>query len=90
MSRGKIKIKVKREKIRHLKEYFRENLGAPFIIAFMALLLTSAVFLLLGISEVSDRLATIAYFMLIAGVLLQMVSYFLESRRKKVDERESS
>lgn len=90
MSRGKIKIKVKREKIRHLKEYFRENLGAPFIIAFMALLLTSAVFLLLGISEVSDRLATIAYFMLIAGVLLQMVSYFLESRRKKVGERESS
>ncbi|MEM2352278.1 MAG: hypothetical protein QXT26_07710 [Thermoproteota archaeon] len=77
----KIKIKIEKRQIKRLKKYLRENLGAPFIIAFMALLLLSAAYFLLGVNEMADSLATVAYFMLVGGVLLQLASYMWGSQR---------
>lgn len=85
MTSYKIKIKIGKRQIKRLKEYLRENLGAPFIIAFMALLLLSAVHFLLGVNEMADSLATVAYFVLVGGVLLQLASYIRGFRHSRKD-----
>jgi heme/copper-type cytochrome/quinol oxidase subunit 4 len=57
------------------KEYFRENLGAPFVIGFQILLLTCAGLLVIGNSALANDLAVAAYFSLVIGVVLQFVSF---------------
>jgi len=63
-----------------LKEYFRENWGAPFIIVFMVLLIVAAVFLGLGFEFLAERLAEFAYYFLVVGVVLQLVVVIKEER----------
>ena len=63
-----------------LKEYFRENWGAPFIIVFMVLLVVAAVFLGLGLEFLAERLAEFAYYFLVVGVVLQLVVVIKEER----------
>jgi len=63
-----------------LKEYFRENWGAPFIIVFMVLLVVAAVFLGLGFEFLAERLAEFAYYFLVVGVVLQLVVVIKEER----------
>jgi len=65
-----------------LKEYFRENWGAPFIIVFMVLLIVAAVFLALGFEFLAERLAEFAYYFLVAGVVLQLVVVIKEERNE--------
>jgi len=78
----KVRIKIKSNKqMKNLARFFKENLGSLCIIAFMALLLASATYLSLGMSREAENLAVIAYFMLVAGVLLQLLSYMAWSRR---------
>jgi hypothetical protein len=69
----KIYVKVKR--------YLRENWGSPFIVAFMLLLLSAAVYLSSGLSSLANAIAIYAYYALVAGVILQFVS-FLKYRKK--------
>ena len=67
----KLKIKVKAG----TAKYFRENLGAPFIIGFMALLIVCAGLLIQGNSSLANDVAVYAYYFLVIGVVLQLASY---------------
>jgi len=59
-----------------IKNYFRVNWGAPFIIVFMALLLAAAGFLSLGFEALANDVAVYAYYFLVLGVVLQLICYF--------------
>jgi len=65
-----------------LKSYLKENLGAPFIITFMIMLMMCAGLLIANMEDSANTLATIAYFFLVIGVLLQFIS-FIKSERAK-------
>ncbi|MEM2523088.1 MAG: hypothetical protein QXW82_08110 [Candidatus Bathyarchaeia archaeon] len=48
---------------------------------FQGLLIACAVLLVFGMNETADSIAVIAYFLLVAGVLIQLACYIRESRR---------
>lgn len=52
---------------------FLERLGATFIIAFMIVLAVAAVLLALNDEEDANKLAEISYYMLVLGVVLQLI-----------------
>lgn len=58
-----------------VKEYFKSNYGAPFIIAFMLLLIIAAVNLAIDNKDMADQLAVYAYYMLVIGVVGQIIAY---------------
>lgn len=62
------------------KGFIRENPGALPILGFQGLLIACAVMLVIGMSEAADSLAVIAYFMLVTGVLIQLIDFMWESR----------
>ena len=64
-----------------IKVYVKENWGSPFIVGFMLLLLSAAIFLSVGLSSLADTVAVYAFYALVVGVLLQLVC-FLKYRRK--------
>ena len=68
--------------------YLAENPGAPFIIAFQVLLCICAVMLAIGREQGANALAVYAYYSLIAGVVLQLVST-MKQRRKRVKGEET-
>lgn len=68
-----------------IKKYFQENLGAPFIIVFQALLLVCAGLLVQGDSGLANEVAVYAYYLLVAGGLLQLIS--LGRHRKKAEQK---
>jgi len=76
------KVRFRFRKIGILR-YFRENLGAPFIIAFIMLLIACAVLLIIENERLAEELAVYAYYLLVIGVLLQLIS-FLKERRTEV------
>ena len=55
--------------------YVGENWGAPFVITFIALLISSAVLLSLGNSGGANSVAVYSFYALVVGVVLQIVSY---------------
>jgi hypothetical protein len=67
------------------KGYVRENWGSPFIVGFIFLLLTAAVLLSVGSSIWAESIAVYAYYLLVAGVVLQLVCY-LKYKRTSVEE----
>jgi len=73
------------------KRFFNENLGAPFILGFQALLLVCAGLLafdnLTNCVFLANEIAVVAYFMLVIGVILQLFSFlrFYHSREDKKD-----
>jgi hypothetical protein len=58
-----------------LKTYLKENWGAPFVIGFMLLLITSAVQLSIGQTDAANSVAVYAFYALVIGVALQIASY---------------
>lgn len=52
---------------------FLERLGATFIIAFIIVLAVAAVLLALNDEEDANKLAEISYYMLVLGVILQLI-----------------
>jgi hypothetical protein len=60
---------------RRSKHYLRENWGAPFVLAFIALLVASAVLLSYGRSSTANNIAVYAFYALVLGVVLQIASY---------------
>ena len=64
-----------------IKGYVRENWGAPFVLGFMLLLIVAAVSLSIGLADVANEVAVYAYYALVVGVILQLVS-FLKYRKK--------
>jgi len=57
------------------KRFLRENPGAGFVVGFQVLLVSCAVLLAVGLGFVAEGVAVVAYFMLAAGVLVQLVWY---------------
>ncbi len=58
-----------------VKKYFKSNYGAPFVIAFMVLLITAAIYLAMDNKDIADQLAVYAYYMLVIGVIGQIVAF---------------
>ena len=55
--------------------YVRENWGAPFVLAFMGLLMVAAALLIVGLSWSAEAVGNVAYFFLVAGVVLQLLCF---------------
>lgn len=68
------KIKV-RLPLGRIKSYLKENWGAPFVLAFMALLTVAAWLLASGNEALANDVAVYAYYSLVIGVLLQLAAY---------------
>lgn len=64
-----------RQFLQKVKKHFRENLGVPFIITFQMLLLVCASLLIVGNVSLANGVATGAYFSLVIGVVLQLISF---------------
>lgn len=58
-----------------IKGFVRENWGAPFVLAFMLLLLVAAACLAFGIEWLANEVAVYAYYALVFGVVLQLVCF---------------
>ena len=58
------------------KLYSRENWGAPFILGFMGLLLVAVGLLIAGSAWLAEAVGNVAYFSLVAGVVLQLVCFW--------------
>ena len=69
-----------------IKRYLKDNPGASCIIGFQILLLVCAGLLLLGNSVWAEGLAVVAYFSLVVGVVIQLVS-FLRHGEQEENER---
>ncbi len=63
-----------------VKRFFRENPGAVFIVGFQGLLVACAVMLVFGMGGLAEGVAVVAYFMLVAGVVTQLVCFVRNSR----------
>jgi hypothetical protein len=55
--------------------YFKEKPSAPYIILFMALLLSCAFLLIAKLERVAEQTANIAYFLLVIGVIIEINQY---------------
>jgi hypothetical protein len=58
-----------------VRSYFRENWGAPFVLAFMGSLIVAAALLILELSWFAEAVGNVAYFFLVAGVVLQVLCF---------------
>jgi hypothetical protein len=68
-----------------IPSYFKENWGFPFIAGFLLLLFSSALLLASGIASSAELLANYAYFVLLAGVLLQLVCFSINKKKNETD-----
>lgn len=57
-----------------IERYFKGNPGATFIVGFQALLLVCAGLLISGNSLLAEGVAIVAYFLLVIGVVGQLIS----------------
>jgi len=58
-----------------IKRYFKDNPGAIFVMGFQLLLLACAGLLIQDNLVMANELAVYAYFLLVIGVVLQLVVY---------------
>ena len=68
-------------RLNQLKDYFRSNPGAPFILAFMVLLLSAAALLTAGRQREADNVANYAFYALVVGIVIQIGVAVREERR---------
>ena len=54
--------------------FFKRNPSAVLVVGFQVLLITAAVLLIVG-SSLAEAVGAVAYFVLVAGVVVQLVSY---------------
>jgi len=66
------------------KRFFRVNPGALPIVGFQVLLVACAVMLVFGFSVLAEGVAVAAYFLLVAGVVLQLVCFVRGSGGEEV------
>jgi len=65
-----------------IRKYVRENPGGPLIILFMLFLVVAAMELAKGSENIANRCAEVAYYYLVAGVILQLLYTIREERKK--------
>jgi len=66
-----------------IRKYVRENPGGPLVILFMLFLIIAAIELAKGRENTANRCAEVAYYYLVAGVVLQLLSVIKEERKSK-------
>jgi hypothetical protein len=66
--------------------YLKSNYGAPFVIAFIVLLVAAAVFESMGTGGIANTLSEYAYFSILIGVVLQVIA----SRKNDADSTPNS
>ena len=66
-----------------LKIYVKEKLSLHLIAGFIVLLLIAAVFMAVGQASLAEAVGDYAYFVLAAGVILQLISFSLWKMPKK-------
>ena len=69
-----------------MKRFFRENPGAVFVLGFEVVLVACAVLLVAGLASLAESLAVVGYFLLVAGVVVQLVWFVRVSRGGRVGE----
>lgn len=69
-----------------VRRYLRENPGAGFVLGFQILLLACAGLLLIGNSMLANEVGIYAYYLLVIGVILQLISFL---RHKEESVRKS-
>ena len=72
--------------IPRIMRYLRQNMGTPFVIIFQILLLSCAALLIWGYSNLVNELIIYAYYSLVVGVVLHLVS-FLRHREGAVENK---
>jgi hypothetical protein len=65
-----------------LKGYSKENWGAPFLALFILLLIVMAIVFSLGLVYLADYIAVFGFYVLIIGVVLQIIC-FIKYRKTK-------
>lgn len=65
------------------RQYVEKNWGAPFVLAFIILLVVSATYLSMGSSGIANRVAVYAFYSLVFGVILQIASYVKYGENEK-------
>ena len=73
-----------------VKEYVRESWGAPFIVAFMLLLVVAAASLSMGLVDLANGAAIAGYYALVVGVILQVVCFMKYNKRNSEENYGSS
>lgn len=68
-----------------IKGYLKDNPGVPFVVGFQVLLVVCVGLLIQGSPAMAEEVAIYAYFLLVIGVVLQLVVFV---RRRKEPERE--
>jgi heme/copper-type cytochrome/quinol oxidase subunit 4 len=68
-----------------VKRFFRENPGAVLVLGFQVVLVICAVLLVLGGSFLAESIAVVAYFLLVLGVVLQLVCFVRSSDGGEVE-----
>jgi hypothetical protein len=77
-----IRIRIPRFAIKFIR-YLVQNPGALFIIAFQVMLIYTAILLSIGASNLANEIAVRAYYSLVIGVILQLVSYLKSKDKEK-------
>ncbi len=65
------------------KAFVKGNPGALPILGFQGLLVACAFLLVFGMNETANSLAVLAYFLLVVGVIIQLLDYVWECQRGK-------
>jgi amino acid transporter len=73
---------VRTKRLRIPLRYLEENWGAPFIALFILLLMVAAIFFLMGLVSMADNMAIYAYYVLIVGVVLQLICFIKYHKRR--------
>ncbi|MDR0493683.1 MAG: hypothetical protein LBH74_08630 [Nitrososphaerota archaeon] len=69
-----------------IKGYIKRNYGLPFLLVFLILLMGASVFISTGLSYMANSITVYAFYALIIGVALQLVSFL---KYKKTNETEA-
>ena len=69
-----------------IRRYLKDSPGAPFIVGFQLLLFICAGLLIQGNSVMAGEVAVYAYYLLLAGVVLQLTSS-VRSRKKEAEQK---
>lgn len=73
-----------------MKTYFRANPGTPFILGFMALLVSAAVLLTSGNADAANSIAGYAFYSLVLGIAIQIGVVVKESRKHDLPSNDKS
>ena len=71
-----------KNRLQWLKQYFKTNPGALFIVAFQILLVSAGVLLASGNSAAANEAANYAFYSLVIGVAMYAAQLIREERRR--------